>query len=70
MGNLRIAVGLTLVLLGATFGASADQDEVSRSALVIRAAGDGYTGRDGFSMRRFRMGSGSLWRPSRGTAKA
>ena len=35
MGNLRIAVGLTLVLLGATFGASADQDEVSRSALVI-----------------------------------
>jgi len=35
MGNSRIAVGLTLVLLGASFGASADQDEISRSALVI-----------------------------------
>ena len=35
MGNVRIAVGLILVLLGSTLGANSGQDEGSGSALVI-----------------------------------
>jgi nicotinamidase-related amidase len=60
MGNLRIAVGLTLVLLGATFGASADQDEISRSALVIIDVQHFY----------FPGGSASLVEPERASQNA
>ena len=35
MGRLKFAVGLTLALLFATFGATAGEDEISLSALVI-----------------------------------